>query len=127
MIFRTYFISLIDLTSPVHKRYTCGKVALDDARKCSESGNWAIVPYGGAGGDIDGLLMAGMNVVAIERNEYMISAIKARANAIMARLEDGNFEFNAWLEKLEKSDVDFPGNGDGDEEDNNGSAGDEDL
>ena len=69
--------------------------------------------------------MAGMNVVAIEKNEYMIGAIKARANAIMARLEDANFDFNAWLEKLEKSDVDFPGNGDGDEEDNNGGAGEE--
>jgi hypothetical protein len=65
--------------------------------------------------------MAGMNVVAIEKNEYIIYAIKARANAIMARLEDPNFELNAWLEKLEKSDVGFED--EGDQEDNNGGAG----
>jgi hypothetical protein len=65
--------------------------------------------------------MAGMNVVAIEKNEYMINGIKARANAIMARLEDTGFELNAWLEKLEKSDDGYEDNGD--EEDNNGGAG----
>ena len=69
--------------------------------------------------------MAGMNVVAIERNEYMITAIKARANAIMGRLEDPSFEYDTWLQKLEKSDVDFQRKEEGDEEDNNGGAGEE--
>jgi hypothetical protein len=65
--------------------------------------------------------MAGMNVVAIEKNEYMICAIKARAKAIMTWLENSNFNLNTWLEKLEKSDVGFGGSDE--QDDDNGSAG----
>jgi hypothetical protein len=79
------------------------------------------VPYGGAGWDIDGLLMAGMTFVAIEKSDYMINAIKVRASVISARFEDHAFDLDTWTGKLEKWNVGF--GGDGEEEDNDGGAG----
>jgi hypothetical protein len=64
------------------------------------------VPYGGAGGEIDGLLMKGLNVVAIERNPHMIKAIKHRVAVIQARLSnDTDFDMQEWLDSMEKPPV----------------------
>jgi hypothetical protein len=64
---------------------------------------WTLAPYGGAGG---GLLMKGLNVVAIERNPDMIAAIKHRVAKIQARLaDDYEFDMQDWLDKMEKPPV----------------------
>lgn len=93
------------------------KVAWDDAQKCALPGDWACVPYGGAGGDIDGLIMAGLNVVAIEREPSMIAAIKHRVSVIQARLSNHDFDYKGWYEKLAKEEFS--------EDEDEGDEGDE--
>jgi hypothetical protein len=102
-----YFVSLISPELEIASSYrdthhycvVTDKVAWDGAQKCSTPGDWACVPYGGAGGDIDGLIMAGLNVVAIEREPHMIQAIKHRVTVIQARLSH-DFDYEQWYEDL---------------------------
>ena len=82
------------------------QVAYSDGRQCCTPTEWALVPYGGAGGEIDGLLMKGLNVVAIERNPHMIKAIKHRVAVIQARLSnDTDFDMQEWLDSMEKPPI----------------------
>ena len=48
--------------------------------------------------------MAGMNVVAIEREDWMIGAIRHRVAVIQARLSDNNFDYQQWYNVLAKDE-----------------------
>ena len=48
--------------------------------------------------------MAGMNVVAIEREDWMIGAIRHRVAVIQARLSDNHFDYQQWYDVLAKEE-----------------------
>jgi hypothetical protein len=48
--------------------------------------------------------MAGMNVVAIEREDWMIGAIRHRVSLIQARLSDNHFDYQQWYDVLAKEE-----------------------
>ena len=82
------------------------QVAYQDGRQCCNPTEWVLVPHGEAGGEIDGLLMKSLNVVATERNPDMIAAIKHRVAKIQARLaKEYEFDMQNWLDKMEKPPV----------------------
>jgi hypothetical protein len=82
--------------------------------------SWALIPYGGAGGDLEGMLVAGMNVVIIDRLDCMIDAIKIRIGKIQGMFE-AEFGLMAWVERLLQTRSDEGGEGDEEDEDNKAS------
>jgi hypothetical protein len=58
--------------------------------------------------------MAGMNVVAIEREPDKIDAIKHRVTVIQTRLADAFFNYETWYEDLAKEEY-YDDEADGDE------------
>ena len=59
------------------------------ARISVRPNTWALVPWGGSGGDLEGLLLAGLNVVAIDIDSEMINAMTRRIAAIQGRVKEG--------------------------------------
>jgi hypothetical protein len=51
-----------------------------------------LIPWGGSGGDLEGLLLAGLNVVAIDVDSEMIDAMTRRITIIQGRSKDKTVE-----------------------------------
>lgn len=64
-------------------------MAFEFARQSVTPGSWAVIPWGGSGGDLEGLLMAGLNVIAIDVDIRMIEAMTKRVNIIQQRIRNG--------------------------------------